>query len=77
MEKNPGMFSTKTLIYFRLKIKKTWTSWMTWGWVNYQQFFFFFLKLTAPLKLLVTILTWVKLVCLYCLIFSEIEIKAV
>jgi len=28
----------------------TWISWMTWGWVNYQQkFFFFFLKWTTPL----------------------------
>jgi len=38
MEKNPGMFLSKTLIYFRLK--KEW-HWMTWGWVNYQQKFFF------------------------------------
>jgi len=39
MEKNPGMFSSKTLISFRLKKEwhGSWISWMTLGWVNYQQ----------------------------------------
>jgi len=32
MEKNLNFFSTEE--------RKTWTSWMTWGWVNYQQKFF-------------------------------------
>jgi len=41
MEKNPGMFTSKTLISFRLKN-------MTWGWVNYQQKFF--QKWTPPLN---------------------------
>jgi len=41
MEKNPGMFSSKTFISFRLKKeRKTWISWVTWGWENYQQKFF-------------------------------------
>jgi len=31
MEKNPGMFSLKTLISFLTEERKTWTSWMTWG----------------------------------------------
>jgi len=32
MEKNAGIFSSKTLISFRLKKeRKTWISWMTWG----------------------------------------------
>jgi len=46
---NPGMFLSKILISFR----KTWTSWMTWGWVNYQQrffFFFFFFKVNYSFK---------------------------
>jgi len=43
MEKNPGMFSSKTFISFRLK--KEWHGWMTWGWVNHQQKFFLFIYL--------------------------------
>jgi len=39
MEKNPSMFSSKTLFF---------SCWMTWGWVNYQQRFF--LKWTTPLN---------------------------
>ncbi len=35
---NPGMFSSKTLISFNWR-KKEWTSWMTWGWVDYQDIF--------------------------------------
>jgi len=31
MEKNPGMFSSKTLNVFSTEERKTWTSWMTWG----------------------------------------------
>ncbi len=34
MEKHPGMFSSKTLIYW-----KTWTSWTAWGWVNHPDIF--------------------------------------
>jgi len=37
--------------FFSTEKRKTWTSWMTWGWLNYQQFFF--LKWTTPLKLAV------------------------
>jgi len=37
MEKNHGMFSSKT--FFSTKERKTWASWMTWGWVNYQEIF--------------------------------------
>jgi len=43
MEKNAGMFSSKTFISFRLKR-------MTWGWVNYQEKFF--QKWTTPLTML-------------------------
>jgi len=39
MEKNPGMFSSKTLNFFSTEERKTWTSWMTWGRVNHQQKF--------------------------------------
>ncbi len=39
IEKNPGMFSSKNLNYFLTEERKTWTSWMTWGWVNYQEIF--------------------------------------
>jgi len=31
MEKNAGMFSSKTLISFLTEERKTWTSWMTWS----------------------------------------------
>jgi len=48
MEKNPGMFSSKTLISIPTEERMTWTSWMTWGWVNNQ----FFQKWTTPLSLL-------------------------
>jgi len=45
MEKNPRMFSSKKLNFFLTEERTTWISWMTWGWVNYQQkFFFFFLS---------------------------------
>jgi len=37
MEKNPGMFSSKNIISFSTQERMTWTSWMTWGCVNYQQ----------------------------------------
>jgi len=30
----------KNLNFFLTEERKTWTSWMTWGWVNYQQVFF-------------------------------------
>jgi len=40
MEKNPGMFSSKTLIYFSPEERKTWTSWMTWGELSAKVFFF-------------------------------------
>jgi len=47
MEKNPGMFSSKN--FFSTEERKTLTSWMTWGWVNYQQKLF--QKWTTPLSL--------------------------
>jgi len=50
MEKNPGMFSSKTLIEER----KTWTSWMTRGWVNYPQKFFLKVNYSFKLSLLIT-----------------------
>jgi len=37
----------KNLHFFSTEERKTWTSWMTWGWVNYQQKFF--KKWTTPL----------------------------
>ncbi len=48
MDTNPRMFSSKTIIYFRLK-KGIHTSWITWGWVNYQEIFIW--KWTNPLRL--------------------------
>jgi len=39
----------KNLNFFSTEERMTSTSWMTWGWVNYQQKFFFFLKWTTPL----------------------------
>jgi len=30
--------------FFSTEERMTWTSWMTWGWVNYQQKFFFFFE---------------------------------
>ncbi len=33
MEKNAGMFSSKTYV-FSTEERKTWASWMTWGWVQ-------------------------------------------
>jgi len=39
-EKSWSVF-IKNLNLFSTEERKTWTSWMTWGWVNYQHFFFF------------------------------------
>jgi len=39
----------KNLNFFMTEERKTWTTWMTWGWVNYQQKFFF-KKWTTPLS---------------------------
>ncbi len=50
MEKNPGMFSSKTLIFFEWRKKETWTSRMTWGWVNYQDIFILEVKLSFMLR---------------------------
>jgi len=42
------LIDLKTLISFRMTRKRmTQISWMTWGWVNYQQKLFF-LKWTTP-----------------------------
>jgi len=30
----------KNLHFFSTDKRKTWTSWMTWGWVNYQQMYY-------------------------------------
>jgi len=38
----------KNLNFFSTEERMTWISWMTWGWVNYQQKFF--LKWTTPLR---------------------------
>jgi len=38
----------KKLNFFLTEERKTWTSWMTWGWVNYQEKIFF-LNWTTPL----------------------------
>ncbi len=48
MDTNPGMFSSKTLIFFSTEERNTYTSWMTWGWVNYQEILFW--KWTNPLS---------------------------
>jgi len=53
MEKNAGMFSSKTLYFFLTEERMTWTSWMTWGRVNIQQKFF--QKCTTPLSVYVHI----------------------
>ncbi len=45
-EKSWNIF-IKNLNFFSTEERKTWTSWMTWGWVNYQQKFF--QKWTTPL----------------------------
>ncbi len=55
MGKNSVMFSSKTFIYFSTEERKTWTSWVTWQWVNYQDIFilevsFSFNKIIAPHK---------------------------
>jgi len=39
MEKNPGKYSSKTLIYFSTEERKTWTSWMTMGVSKLSAFF--------------------------------------
>ncbi len=38
IEKNPLLFSHKKNI-FSTEERNTWTSWITWGWVNYQETF--------------------------------------
>jgi len=38
-EKSWSVF-IKNLNFFSTEERMTWTSWMTWGWVNYQQKFF-------------------------------------
>ncbi len=55
MGKNSVMFSSKTFIYFSTEERKTWTSWVTWQWVNHQDIFilevsFSFNKIIAPHK---------------------------
>ncbi len=40
MEKDPGMFSSKKLNFFSTEERKSWTSWLTWGWVNDQEMFY-------------------------------------
>jgi len=39
VEKNPDKFSSKKINFFSTEERKTWTSWMTLGWVNYQDIF--------------------------------------
>jgi len=34
------MVFIKNLHFVSTEERKTWTSWMTWGWVNYRQKFF-------------------------------------
>jgi len=41
-EKSWNVF-IKNLNFFSTEERKTWTCWMTWEWVNYQQMFFFLL----------------------------------
>jgi len=38
--RNSWNVSIKNLNFFSTEERKTWKSWMTWGWVNYQQKFF-------------------------------------
>jgi len=40
-EKSWNVFIKNCLFFFSTEERKTWTSWTTWGWVNYQQKFFF------------------------------------
>jgi len=62
-EKSRNYF-IKNLNFFSTAERKAWTSWMTWGSVNYQQkfffFFVFFLKWTTPLRLS-AIPVWLRL----------------
>jgi len=38
--------------FFSTEERKTWTSWMTWGWVNYQQKLFLKVNYTFKLRIL-------------------------
>jgi len=74
MEKILECFHQKP--FFSIEERMTWTSWMTWRWVNYQQKFF--QKWTTPLKhatLFQGLFEFALLSGLFCILLLNLERK--